>query len=235
MLKQLSLIDQIVAEIEEKIRAGQFKSGDMLPSQDELAKTMGVSRASLREAFNRLQLMGLIEIKQGSGTFVRQLTPMDFMSSLDSFLILKRESAIELIEARFEIESSVAKMAAEKGSREKILKIKEALTGMGNAVASADLESFIEMDVQFHLAVAESCHNEIMIKIVGILRRLMKQLIGLIFYDMDVDKQKLMQFTYTIHEKIYKAIFNRDPEAAKRSMQNHLRDVMTRIINSNGI
>ncbi|MBT3254870.1 MAG: FadR family transcriptional regulator [Deltaproteobacteria bacterium] len=233
MLKQMSLIDQIVAEIEEKISTGQFKSGDMLASQDELAKTMGVSRASLREAFNRLQLMGLIEIKQGRGTFVRKLTPGDFMSSLDSFLTIKKESAIELLEARLEIESSVAKMAAEKGDKEKILKIEESLIGMGKAIESNDLDKFIAKDVSFHVAIAESCDNQIMMKIVAILRRLMKQLIERIFYDVAVDKRELMHVTYNFHESVYNAILNRDPETAKSSMQDHLGDVMERIMNSN--
>jgi GntR family transcriptional regulator, transcriptional repressor for pyruvate dehydrogenase complex len=233
MLKQMSLIDQIVAEIEEKISTGQFKSGDMLASQDELAKTMGVSRASLREAFNRLQLRGLIEIKQGRGTFVRKLTPGDFMSSLDSFLTIKKESAIELLEARFEIESSVAKMAAEKGDKKKILKIEESLIGMGKAIESNDLDKFIAEDVSFHVAMAESCNNQIMMKIVAILRRLMKQLIERVFYDVAVDKQELMHVTYNFHESVYQAILNKDPEVAKKSMQRHLRDVMERIMNSN--
>ena len=232
MLKQTSLIDQIVTEIEEKIRTGQFKNGDMLASQDELAKTMGVSRASLREAFNRLQLMGLIEIKQGRGTFVRELTPGDFMRSLSSLLIVKKDSAVELLEARLEIESSVAKMAAEKGSKEKILKIEKTLIGMGNAMESDDLEKFIASDVSFHMAVAESCENKIMIKIVGILRRLMKQLIERIFYDVVVDQHELMRATYHFHEKVYDAILNRDPEGATRSMQDHLGDVMKRIVTS---
>jgi len=232
MLKQTSLIDQIVTEIEEKIRSGQFKNGDMLASQDELAKTMGVSRASLREAFNRLQLMGLIKIKQGRGTFVRELTSGDFMSSLSSFLILNKESAIELLEARLEIESSVAKMAAEKGNKEKILKIEKILTRMGKAIKSDDLEKFIERDVQFHVAVAESCDNAIMIKIVGILRRLMKQLIERVFYDVVVDQHELMRATYHFHERVYDAILNRDPEGAKRAMQQHLDNVMERIMSS---
>ena len=232
MLKQTSLIDQIVTEIEEKIRTGQFKNGDMLASQDELAKTMGVSRASLREAFNRLQLMGLIEIKQGRGTFVRELTPGDFMRSLSSLLIVKKDSAVELLEARLEIESSVAKMAAEKGSKEKILKIEKTLIGMGNAMKSDDLEKFIASDVSFHMAVAESCENKIMIKIVGILRRLMKQLIERIFYDVVVDQHELMRATYHFHERVYDAILNRDPERATRSMQDHLGDVMKRIVTS---
>jgi GntR family transcriptional repressor for pyruvate dehydrogenase complex len=232
MLKQTSLIDQIVAEIEEKIRSGQFKDGEMLASQDELAKTMGVSRASLREAFNRLQLMGLIEIKQGRGTFVRSLAPVDFMSSLDSFLIVKKESAIELLEARLEIESSVAKMAAEKGDKGNILKIEKALNGMGDAIKSSDLDEFIAMDVNFHVAMAESCENEIMSKIVAILRRLMKQLIERVFYDVAFDKEQLMKVTYDFHERVYKAVRDRDPEGAKESMRAHLVDVMERIVSS---
>ena len=155
------------------------------------------------------------------------------MSSLDSFLVIKKDSAIELLEARLEIESSVAQMAAEKGDKEKILKIEETLIGMGNAIKSDDLDTFITRDVSFHVAVAESCDNEIMIKIVEILRRLMKQLIERVFYDVAVDKQELMQLTYNFHEDIYNAILDRDPEGAKRNMQRHLGDVMKRIMTSN--
>src|SRR5674476_2799 len=74
-----SVIDSIVDEIVDRIASGELKDGDMLASQDELARSLGVSRASLREALNRLNLLGLVESRHGSGTFVKTARPQHFM------------------------------------------------------------------------------------------------------------------------------------------------------------
>jgi len=83
-VKRLSLIDTIVEEIKGRVITGEYKSGNLLGSQDELARTFGVSRASLREALKRLELMGLVESRQGLGTFLKKIEPCDFMNPLSS-------------------------------------------------------------------------------------------------------------------------------------------------------
>ena len=155
-LERKSLIDSIVEEIKDKVISGELKDGDMLTSQDVLANSMGVSRASLREAFNRLKLMGIIETKQGSGTFVKKTTPSDFMNSLASLLIMDQASAAELLDARLHIESAVAALAAKNASDEDLKKMKRVLDGMENDFRSGNIESFIAKDIQFH-SFGESC------------------------------------------------------------------------------
>src|SRR5450756_208894 len=86
--ERTSVIDSIVAELKTKIASGELKDGDMLTSQDELARSLGVSRTSLREALNRLSLMGLVEMRHGSGTYVKTARPQDLMNSLSSLLIM---------------------------------------------------------------------------------------------------------------------------------------------------
>ena len=75
IIQRINLIDKIVEEITNQIIQGKLQAGEKLPSQGEMAKSMGVSRGTLREAFNQLVQMGIIDMKQGSGTYVRSVTP----------------------------------------------------------------------------------------------------------------------------------------------------------------
>lgn len=89
----------------------------MFGAQEELAESMGVSGASLREALNRLNLMGLIETRQGSGTFVKTVNPVDFMKSLSSLLIMDKASIIVFLDARLYIVFAAAELAAKASLR----------------------------------------------------------------------------------------------------------------------
>ena len=93
LFERTTVIDSIVAEIKGKIVFGELKDGDMLASQDELARILAVSWASLREALNRLSLMGLVEMRHGSGTYVKTARPHDLMNSLSSLLIMDQSSS----------------------------------------------------------------------------------------------------------------------------------------------
>jgi GntR family transcriptional repressor for pyruvate dehydrogenase complex len=223
-LERTSLIDSIVSELMDKITAGDLKPGDMLAPQDHLAKSMGVSRASLREALNRLSLMGLIETRQGSGTFVKAATPPDFMNPLTSFVILDQISAEELLDARLHIESAVAALAATHATLEDIAKLKLLLEGMKNDLRSNNSESFIARDVQFHVLIAETSKNRVLVKVVEIIRGLLRQFIKKFFEAMPSS----MNDAITYHENIFNAIQQHDPVAAKRHMEEHILSLIDR-------
>ena len=217
-MERKSLIDSIVEEIKDKVISGELKDGDMLTSQDVLAKSMGVSRASLREAFNRLKLMGLIETKQGSGTFVKKTTPSDFMNSLTSLLIMDQASAAELLDARLHIESAVAALAAKNASDEDLKKMKRVLDGMENDFRSGNIESFIAKDIQFHTFLAESSKNRVLVKVVEIIRDILHQFIKKFFDTVPSSLTTAIEY----HTNIYEAIKQHDPEAARNHMEGHI-------------
>jgi GntR family transcriptional repressor for pyruvate dehydrogenase complex len=232
MFERTRLIDNIISEIKGKIIQGELKDGDMLSSQDELAKTMGVSRASLREALNRLELMGLIESKQGRGTFVRTIAHTDFMNPLTSFLPMDRESALDLLEARGYIEGAVAALAANNASEDDLEKLEQVLKRMEQASSSEDLKSFIAMDVQFHMWVAECSKNRVMAKIGEIIRDLLRQLIEKFFDTVASNVSDAMARTIIFHRNVYEAIRRRDPKSARKHMEVHIMDVKKRILKS---
>ncbi len=232
MFGRKKLVDNIISKIKDMIIQGELKDGDMLASQDELAKTMGVSRASLREALNRLELMGLIESKQGRGTFVRAVAHTDFMNPLTSFLAMDRESALDLLEARGYIEGAMAALAAKNAGEDDIGKLEQVLTQMGEACDSEDLKRFVSMDVQFHMLVAEFSKNQVMARIGEIIRDLLHQLIRKVFDTAATSVSDLMNHTITLHRNVYDAIRWRDARSARKHMEFHIMDVKELILKS---
>lgn len=228
-MKRVSLIDSIVEEIKQKITGGNLKDGDSLGSQDELARQLEVSRPTLREALKRLELMGLVETKHGRGTFVKTVSPHDFMNPLASFLVIDQESALELLEARLYIEGAVAALSAENASTENIGKIKAALDNMKAAAEKVNLEAFIEYDIKFHLLVARSTNNRVLIKTVDILRDLIHQLVLKVFEIQAGSESETFNHTIKYHEQILSAIEQHDSNIARRHMEEHLRDVIRKV------
>ncbi len=224
-MERTSLIDSIVAEIKDKIISGELKEGDTLGSQDDLAKTMGVSRASLREALNRLSLMGLIETRQGSGTFVKTIKPVDFMKSLSSLLIMDQASASELLYARLYVESAVAELAAKNSTEEDLQKLKSLLKSMENDLREGDLESYITRDVQYHMLIAESSKNRVLVKILETIRDILRQFIKKFFLAMPSSVSDSMAY----HKRVYEAIRDHDPTAARERMEEHIKSLIDRI------
>lgn len=218
ILERTSVIDAIVAEIKDKIISGDLKDGDMLASQDELARAMGVSRASLREALNRLSLMGLIETRQGTGTFVKTAEPVDFLNSLSSLLILDRASAMELLDARYYVESACAELAARNATDEEIKEMSSLLDRM-ERVGSFDAETFAVHDLRFHTLVAQSSRNRVLVKVLGIISDILRQFIlGTV-----TAHPVAATMATTFHRNVFEAIRHHDPAAARKHMEEHIR------------
>ena len=220
-----TLIDSIVAEIQDKIVSEDLKEGQMLPSQDELAKEMGVSRTSLREALNQLRLMGLIETKHGSGSIVRRTTPVAFINSLSSLLTMDRASAGELLNARLHIESAVAAVAAENASEKDLKEMKRLLDGMERDYRAGDMESFSSRDVQFHMLIAQSTKNRVLVKVVEIVRHILHQFIQKFFAAVPGSVSDAIKY----HSLIYEAIKEKDPKGAQRHMKAHIISIIKRL------
>lgn len=219
VISRVSVIDSIVAEIKDKIVSGELRDGDVLASQDDMARSLGVSRASLREALNRLSLMGLVEMRHGSGTFIRSASPHDFMNSLSPLLISDRSSVAELLEARYHVESAVAGLAALHAGADDQRQLRHLLERMERDVEAQDTEGFIAHDLQFHMLVAESSKNRVLVKIVEILRDLLRQCIN----RFATEFPERLADTVAYHARICAAIEDQDADEARRAMEEHIR------------
>jgi DNA-binding FadR family transcriptional regulator len=160
---QTQAVSEAVSErILELISSGALKAGDALPPQRQLASQLGVSLSSLREALQALTAVGIVEIKHGRGTFVCTHPTDAVIKHLDWAMRLGSEETRELMEARRVIDASVSGYAAARATDSQIRQIYQLYCGMVESWQSRDIGRLDELDVQFHLAIAEASGNALL-------------------------------------------------------------------------
>ncbi|RRF96941.1 MAG: FadR family transcriptional regulator, partial [Coriobacteriaceae bacterium] len=162
------LPEQVSKQIIQLILNEGLKQGDRLPNETVLSEKLGVGRSSVREAMKLLRSRNIVSIRQGSGTYVSSNPgiagdPLGF-----TFIEDKRRLARDLLEVRFMIEPQMAGMAAEKATADQVQNIKK-LCDETEKLAAAG-EDYSAADTAFHSAIAESCGNMVIPRLMGILK-----------------------------------------------------------------
>ena len=218
-VKTARLYEQIVEQVEESILKGRLKTGEQLPAERELAQSFGVSRTAVREAIRTLREKGLVEAYSGRGTFVTYGTPQAVRQSLDLLMkVGQHDGAIHLAELRQILEPEIAALAALRIKEQLLCTMREALSTMDRSLH--DPEAYVEADLDFHLALAEATQNPLipalMDTIIDLLREQRKRT-ALV--------EGGLQRGQSHHKKILEAVMQRDPQAARLAMRNHLQQV----------
>ena len=214
----------VADQIKEMILQGHLQPGDRLPSERDFAETFGVSRATIREALRSLSAIGMISIRQGDGSFVEQfkieglLEPLATLFQLDG-----AEDELESFsEVREILEVEMVALAAERASETDIENINRALEAMVEEVRSGGIGDVADAD--FHLAIAKSCKNPLLVKLMEVVANLMKCTYQASRKQLFLDQKSLAE-SYNTHQDVLKAIETRNPKEAKKRMRNHLRQV----------
>jgi GntR family transcriptional regulator, transcriptional repressor for pyruvate dehydrogenase complex len=196
---------------------GEWKAGDRIPPERELCQQLGIARTSLREALKAMELIGMLDSRVGDGTFVCPRSEFLSRPLLWAFTGTDHAELRDIMEAREFLERDLAGLAAERASESEIAAIAQAIEGMRESVRKS--ESILTADMEFHLAVAEAAHNEVLRNAVQLLRNLMRQWLVLKLLIPQVPEQVLKH-----HEAIYEAIKNHDGAAARAAMWTHLEE-----------
>ena len=213
------LYEQIVQQIEDSVLNGTLKPGDQLPAERELAQRLGVSRTAVREAVKALREKGLVEAYSGRGTFITDGTSQAARQSFDLMIkIGQQEGAPHLAELRLILEPGIAALAAVRAKEEDIAAMRDAVAVMDRA--QDDPEAYIEADLDFHLALAETVANPLILSlidsIVGLLR---EQRIKIFNVEGGPQRGQIH------HKRILEAMERRDAEMARTAMRAHLEQV----------
>ncbi|MFI9605271.1 FadR/GntR family transcriptional regulator [Streptomyces sp. NPDC052043] len=195
----MSAVDAVIDEIRRQIHEGEWVPGDRLPSEAELTKTLGISRASLREATRALVHSGLLAVRQGDGTYV---VAVDEAAVTLSRKIMNSKTS-EVLEVRRGLDASAVPLAAVRRTEADLTALREALDDRQRSAEAGDLDSFIEADLRFHMAVAQASHNELLIDLYASLNVPFRKSLG----------GAMGQGTKE-HEALYRAIERRDTEGA---------------------
>lgn len=211
------LYRKIARQLSDLIAAGEFIPGQRLPAERELAKQLGVSRPSVREALIALEIEGKVDVRVGSGVFVSGPRPQCTPDSLT-----EGEGPFELLAARRLVEVETAAWAAKVATAVEIAEIGAAVDELERRSA-ADLSSD-PPDRDFHLAIARAAHNG---PLVAVVQLLWDQGRGGLWRQMEKHFQTaaLRAATVRDHRAIFKAIAARDPRTARSTMHRHLERV----------
>jgi GntR family transcriptional regulator, transcriptional repressor for pyruvate dehydrogenase complex len=217
----------IVEQINVLCLEKNLKPGDRLPSERDLASLFGVSRNSIREALKDLATKGIIEIRQGGGSYLapskRDMLGNELRTHLDETEALLIDEMLELRRA-FEVEA--ASLAAQRATSENLEAIKNALTQM--AAAAEDPEVGVQADLDFHLQVAVATKNQLLIDLMGTLAKRMEDNIRATRQHRFTDANR-HQDTFKEHEEIYLAIASCNSELAKQLMEKHISRIRTEL------
>ncbi|MFB0506438.1 MAG: FadR/GntR family transcriptional regulator [Thermodesulfobacteriota bacterium] len=208
---------EVYKQLVSLISSGQLKPGEKLPSEREMASDFGISRQSIREALYRAEIMGLVEVRQGEGSFVLSSLRESLKPPLSVLLEEEAGRIFEFLEVRKLIEGWCAEKAALAAMAEDLEKMRGILERMGRIVPT-DRE-WEAVDVEFHLSIAAATHNVIAIHIMEAL----KESFSSFFRSRKVfSRPERKDLLWQHHHEIYRAISQRDPVLAKQKIVAHL-------------
>lgn len=216
---QMTKCDYVVEQLKERIISGEYKSGDQLPPEGALCELFGVSRITVREALKKLNMMGLVEIKQGRGTFVKTVDLGLFMKPLFQLIDFEEIDVEAIYTAREYIEGGTAYQAALLRSEFELAVLRNILQSIRQCIAEQDIVKLYEFDRAFHTEVARAAHNPILLSILQPLEEIDTACVK------RFDKYlTTLENCYKEHYDIFKAIEAQEPEAAREAMVAHARN-----------
>lgn len=208
----------VFQQIKQAITSGEWKQGEKIPSENEFAKKMGVSRMTVRGALQRLSTLGIVESRQGEGTFVCELNGGQYINSIIPLVTLERQDVFYMFEFRRILECEAAALAASRATPASIKALKDNYDMMATLDAFSKECSLIDM--QFHFEIARITQNPMLIQVFGILQDVFLKSIEKVSHIMAENNALLY------HSAIIEAIDKRDAAEAKRLMAEHLDSTM---------
>jgi GntR family transcriptional repressor for pyruvate dehydrogenase complex len=221
-IKPKRISDQVFEQIRELIYKGEFKPGQQILPERELAMSMAVSRTSVRNAINKLVTLGLLEHRQGQGTFVsspenREGNPLAAVMAIDEATL------DDLLEVRLGLECNAAMLAALRATDTDLKAMKKSLEEMAEDLAATD-KIGTGPDTAFHMAVTFSTKNPVLI-------HLMRNFYDFLFVGIKKNlthmymDRKALEDVIVHHRAVYDAIVRRSPQDAHDAMRTHIRYV----------
>ncbi len=220
-VKRAKIKDQIVVQLRDQIVRGAWPPGSKIPSENELTRRLGVSRVSLREALQNLASLGLLESRQGGGTYVKEYSGEILFNPLFPMLALDKTDVLSVLEYRRIVEKGTAALVAEKARTKEIEELEAAYQEMMRQ--KKDAHAFARADLDFHLALARATGNPIVIKVNDIIRNILSVSMDKIVLSLGVTDG------LSYHRRILDAIKAHDAGLAESLMEEHILRTIKRL------
>ena len=222
-IKSTRIYEEIVRQVKQMIAEGRLKSGDRLPPERDLAEKFVVSRSSVREALRALESLGLVEIRAGEGTFVREVSVESLIEPLALMMVSQREAIAELFEARRLLEPGIAALAASRATLEEVAEMERILEEQAKEIAEG--RTGLVQDAAFHGAIGAAAHNRAITRLAHAIMDLLTQ-----SREESLNTPGRPQRSHQDHRRILEAIRARDEHAARQAMLDHLDSVESLVL-----
>ncbi|MDO5111591.1 MAG: FadR/GntR family transcriptional regulator [Clostridia bacterium] len=211
--------DRVFAYLRDSIQDGKWKPGDMIPSENLLAAELGISRISVRAAISRLSSLGILESRQGEGTFVCKSAAPEQFNRMIPMLMLDHPARMDMFEFRRILEVEAAGLAASRAGAEAVAQMRAATDGM---VKATEVAEGARRDMEFHYLIAQASQNQIIVKVVEIL-------MDYYMHSLEENVAVMGSEGASYHYQILSAIEMRDAARAKDYMLEHLNNTARRM------
>ena len=217
---------RLAGELARMIRDGTLVAGDRIPAERELAELVGMSRASVREALRELELRGMLDRRPGRGTVVVDAPRPELDAGLLGDVDAAGRMLREVMDLRAVVEPPISERAAARGTSAEVEALRH-LVDEGEVVASGGQQAYaryVELDVEFHLALARMTHNPFLDRLLQVTNEWMAPT-----RQNTLQSARRVEVSLAAHKKICAAVADREPERAAAAMREHL-DQIQRII-----
>lgn len=209
---------EVINNIKQMLLDGELAPFQRLPSENDLAEALGVSRPTVREAVRGLMTLNIVESRHGDGTYVTSLDPMLLAAPIDFLLRVDEGGLAALTDARMVLESSIAELAASRATPEGVSKLEALIADYADCID--DIPRCIELDLAFHQELAVAANSPILSSLVATLAAL-----GRRSRAQTAHNAKIRAAAYSEHAAITKAVATGDAAAARAAMVSHLSHV----------
>ncbi|MGS1038511.1 FadR/GntR family transcriptional regulator [Burkholderia glumae] len=214
-----TVTDAAIATIQARIETGVYPVGSLLPAQRQLSEELDISRASLREALSTLEALGILTIRPGKGVYVERAQA----GADHPWRFAERSSPPDTYQMRYALEGFTARMAALAVSDVDLAWFEENLAALHVALVDNALDDASQLDFEFHMRIVGLAGNAAIESILRNSADIMKESQRMPFY-----RRELMLSTFHEHRVILDALIARDPAAAGRAIETHIRGAAQR-------
>lgn len=202
--------------------SGSIELGHRIPSERKLMQALGVGRSAVREAIKSLSLLGLLEVRQGDGTYLTKSSSDLLPQVIEWGLLLEEPYVTDLVEAREYIEPIIAGLAASRRTQEDIEDLNRLVDTM--RASTDDIDKYVDADTLFHLRLAEAAHNEVFKNHLSSIRSLLR-----VWAKKVLDAAGETESSLAMHTPIVEAVERGDRDAAIRAMSAHMERASKRL------
>lgn len=217
------LLNRLTMYFAEQILEKKLKKGDKIESDRVLAAKLGVGRSAIREALKVLDVMGMISIRPGQGSYISSREENFFIIPLSWTLFLNVDQVDSILLVRNLLEVKAAELAAGCRDEEKLQRLHDSSSRLRSTYMQRDYRAFLEEDIQSHLCIAECSENPVIYGMIQSIRNLLKHVSGTGM----ADETQLLEINGE-HQRIYGLLIARDGAGAAQAMQEHLDNAMGR-------